>query len=196
MEGIEYTPNNTSRRNYSNTGKYETPGLQQSAFPSSNPTQFSNNQSHFNYGSAAFNTFKTPGVTYTPLSPPSSDYNGSPAPFLPSPKAPCYPLSPPESVRGWSPPASVSSPTSYELSLSSPGTETDDGSLTWVGTPERFQIMVRDLTGHTVTLNDIESTMKVDELKDKFEKKEGIPKHEQKYLFQGKELTDRKFYSH
>jgi Ubiquitin family len=185
MEGIEYTPNDTGRRYYSGNGKCET---------RSNPTQVSHNQSCLSYKSAPFSAFNTP-ATYTPLSPLSSDYYGSPLPYLPSLKAQCYPLSPPESVTDVSPPASASSPTSYAPSLSTPGTESDNGLLTLVGAPERFQITVRDLTGRIVTLNDIESSMKVSELKDKFEKKESIPKCEQKFIFQGKELINGKVYS-
>jgi hypothetical protein len=55
---------------------------------------------------------------------------------------------------------------------------------------ERFQITLRDLTGRAFILNEITSSMKVSKLKEMFQAKEGIPKHEQKLIFHGKELID------
>lgn len=192
MDGIQYHPDERGRRNYSSSGKHEMLDAPQSTFQSSYPpqtTQTSNIQSRFNNGSTDFNASKTPGVTYYPLSPPASDESYSPAPFTPPLNALSYPLSPPATEWSGSPPPSASTPFPYSPSHAISTTERGKRSPT-----ERFQITVRDLTGRIVTLNDITSSMKVSELKEKFEAKEGIPTLEQKLIFEGKELTDGTVY--
>jgi hypothetical protein len=198
MDGIQYHPDESGRRNYSSSGKHEMLDAPQSAFQSSYPpqtTQTSNIQSRFSDGSTDFNAFKTPGVTYYPLSPPASDESYSPAPFAPPLNPLSYPLSPPATEWSGSPPPSASTPFPYSPSPAISTTERGNRSPTSTAvTPERFQITVRDLTGRIVTLNDITSSMKVSKLKEKFEAKEGIPTLEQKLIFEGKELTDGTVY--
>jgi hypothetical protein len=157
--------------------------------------QTSNIQSRFSNGCTAFNAFKTPGVTSYPLTPPASDESYSPAPFAPPLNALSYPLSPPATEWSGSPPPSASTPLPYSPSHAISGTERDNRLPTSTAvTSEPFQITVRDLTGRIVTLNDITSSMKVSELKEKFEAKEGIPILEQKLVFGGKELTNGTVY--
>ena len=55
-----------------------------------------------------------------------------------------------------------------------------------------FQIMVKTVRGQTITLNDIKSTMLIEELMQKLEKKDGIPISEQRMIYRGKELNKKK----
>jgi len=197
MDGIQYHPDESGRRNYSSSGKHEMLDAPQSAFHSSYPPQTSNIQSRFSDGSTDFNASKTSAVTYYPLSPPASDESYSPAPFAPPLNPLSYPLSPPATEWSGSPPPSASTPFPYSPSPAISTTERGNRSPTSTAvTTERFQITVRDLTGRIVTLNDITSSMKVSKLKEKFEAKEGIPTLEQKLIFEGKELTDGYEISH
>ena len=186
MDGIQYHPDD-SRRNYSNNGKYEMLSPRQSALQSS---YNSNTQCRFSHGGTAFTAFKTPAVTYDPLSPPASDYGYSPAPFAPPLNAPSSPLSPPATEWSGSPPPSASTPVPSTPPNAISTTERCNRSYT----PPGFQITVHDLTGRVVTLNDITPSMKVSRLKEKFEEKEGIPTNEQKLIFGGKELTEGTVY--
>jgi hypothetical protein len=55
---------------------------------------------------------------------------------------------------------------------------------------ETFQIMVREFSGRTIALENVKADMKVREIKQKLEQKDGVPPHEQRLMFQDKELRD------
>ena len=58
-----------------------------------------------------------------------------------------------------------------------------------------FQILVKTVTGKTVTINDVRDSDTVDLLKLKIFDKEGVPAKEQRLVFCGKQLDDSKFLS-
>ncbi|KAI9856607.1 MAG: hypothetical protein M1813_008867 [Trichoglossum hirsutum] len=82
-----------------------------------------------------------------------------------------YPLSPPASDYGT--PAPTKAP-----------------SIPPVAADTTFQILVRDLSGRTVTVDDAKSTTTVRELKRKFSEKADVPISELRFIFLGKEMSD------
>jgi len=55
---------------------------------------------------------------------------------------------------------------------------------------EGFQIQIKTLTGKNMCLNDLQPTTKIEELKQMITSKEGIPKENQRLIFNGKQLED------
>jgi len=146
------------------------------------------NQNYFNYGGVTANTFENPANTYYPLSPPQSEYDYSPSPFKPAGSAIYPPTSPSQSDSNcWSSPPAPSNVTQYPLSP--PASEYNCSSPPSTTTTP-FQILVRDLCGRTVTLGNIQPFTKLIEVKEKFAEKEDIPTHEQRFIFEGKEMED------
>ena len=78
------------------------------------------------------------------------------------------------------------------ISITSLDTADDD---TPVSGDVSFQIFVRDIDGKTRTINEVRKTDSVDDLKNKVREKTGIPIHEQRLIFGGKQLESGKLLS-
>ncbi|KAH0555749.1 hypothetical protein GP486_006306 [Trichoglossum hirsutum] len=102
-----------------------------------------------------------------------TNWASSPSPFaLAAPTTNItYPLSPPASDYGT--PAPAREP-------ATPQTVTDTA----------FQILVRDLNGRTITIDEVKSTTSVREIKEKYSEKGDVPVCEIRLIFSGKEMSD------